>query len=88
MVEAAVWGCRANETKPAATAAAEPLDDPPGVRAAQKSGVAISASMPAYNVFRRLPCLSGLGAPASGHQCRAIETSVASYSAACSATVS
>ena len=32
MTEPAVWVPSAKETKPAATAAAEPLDEPPGVR--------------------------------------------------------
>ena len=34
IVEPAVWVPNANDTNPAATAAAEPLDDPPGERRA------------------------------------------------------
>src|SRR5437016_7020480 len=70
-VEPPVWLPSASGTMPAATAAAEPLEDPPGVRAGLWGFRVLPGARPANSVVTVLPITT---APAA----RSIATTVAS----------
>src|SRR5262249_26379266 len=55
MIEPPVWDPRAARHIPAATAAAEPLEDPPGVLLASQGFIVAGGSSQAYAVVTVLP---------------------------------
>ncbi len=83
MTEPPVWVPSATGTMPSATAAAEPLDEPPGVRAGSWGLVVRPASQPANSVVTVLPRMI---APAAGTSPAAIRVTLRSSAGQASST--